>query len=215
MSDHLFNCLLLYTHFLQNSNTKSLGDTSIFLVLQDANHLFTDSHAFLYEVIDSLRSRCNNWDEGTDGMFETMTFDLQQVEHKVAVLLLGDQKHIVSDQLSNQGSSLFRWDLEGVYSQREEDFNYVFNIVFVFCFDEFHFVLWHYCFWKQLWFLIFNLWKKNFMVFSKLNFVVFDAFAQIVLRNILVFQWMKMLETINGNGEDLSSRVKHVLMLFV
>ena len=47
MLNHDLYGLLLDTHLLEDGYAESLCDTSILLVLQDADDLFTDGHALL------------------------------------------------------------------------------------------------------------------------------------------------------------------------
>ena len=54
MRNHDFYSLLLDTHLLEDGDAESLSDTSVLLVFQDADDLFTDAHPLLYQIVYSL-----------------------------------------------------------------------------------------------------------------------------------------------------------------
>jgi len=63
-------------------------------------------------------------------VLESTRVHLQQVHKEAAVSILVDEEDVVADELSDQVPSEFGRDLKGVHSEREENFDDVFNVTF-------------------------------------------------------------------------------------
>ena len=82
-------------------------------------------------------------------------------------------------------------------------------------FNQFALVLAHHCFDEELGALRAAFGKEEFIVSAELDFVVLDGFAQVVGHGVAgaalaafchdVFDVVKLLETVDSDGEDLSA----------
>ena len=124
-----------------------------------------------------------------------------------------DEEDVCLDKLMDEVSSQIRGDLQGVHSQAEEHFNYVFDIIIdFFGFEQLltmvrqnrlreHLGL---SALPDLGVLLFKLIEKNLVVLPKLDLVILDGLPEAISVCVAIFKRMQMLQAIHSYLKDLA-----------
>jgi len=120
MLDKFGDNSVLNRALLENSYTKSLCHTTIFLFFKDLDNFVNNGHFILiHQIFNTFQGWWNNRNEWGDGMSEGVVINIQYSKQEFEAIMLSDAKNIISDKLINQIFSQLRCNLQRIYSQRQ------------------------------------------------------------------------------------------------
>lgn len=137
------------------------------------------------------------------------------MEQELEVLLLADLEDVPADEFLDQALPQFGGDLEGVDSEGEQDLDDALDVVVGHMLLQLAFVLLDHVLADEFAAFHFPFVDDDFVVFPQLDLVVLDGLVQAVVLGPSFLDVVDDLQQIYGNGEDLPTRLQHLLVFFL